>query len=105
MKQPEGHDMIHEVANILIKLGMGELFEQGFAQAVPLFERAKGCRSIRLERSVEDPLRYLVVIGWDTLDDHLVGFRNSEDYARWRELVGDLFAEPPSVDHTEILIG
>jgi heme-degrading monooxygenase HmoA len=97
--------MIHEVANIMIKPGMGNLFEQGFAKAVPLFERAKGWRSVRLERSVEDPLRYLVVIGWETLDDHLVGFRGSEDYARWRDLVGGFFASPPSVDHTEILIG
>jgi hypothetical protein len=44
------------------------------------------------------------VIGWETLDDHIVGFRNSADYQRWRELVGGLFAAPPSVDHTEIVI-
>jgi heme-degrading monooxygenase HmoA len=97
--------MIHEVATVLIKSGMAELFEQGFSRAVPLFERAKGCRSIRLERSVEDPLRYLVFIGWETLDDHIVGFRGSEDYQRWRELVGGCFASAPTVDHTEIVIG
>lgn len=96
--------MIHEVANVLIKAGMGDLFEQGFSKAVPLFERAKGCRGVRLERSIEDPLKYLVVIGWETLDDHLVGFRGSQAYARWRELVGGFFAAPPSVDHTEIVI-
>ncbi|QDG93893.1 antibiotic biosynthesis monooxygenase (plasmid) [Rhizobium sp. NIBRBAC000502774] len=96
--------MIHEVASILIKPGMREQFEQSFALAVPLFKRAKGCKSIRLERSVEDPLRYLLVIGWETLEDHIVGFRNSDDYQHWRELVGGLFAAPPSVDHTEIVI-
>jgi heme-degrading monooxygenase HmoA len=96
--------MIHEIAHILIKPGMGEQFEQNFCLATPLFERAKGCKSIRLERSVEDPLRYLLVIGWETLDDHIVEFRNSADYQRWRELVGGLFAAPPSVDHTEIVI-
>jgi heme-degrading monooxygenase HmoA len=68
-----------------------------------LFERAKGCHGARLERSVEDPLRYLVIAGWDTLEDHAVGFRNSEDYGRWRDLVGDFFAAPPLVDHTEIV--
>jgi heme-degrading monooxygenase HmoA len=95
--------MIHEVANILIKQGMGEQFEQSFALAVPLFKRAKGCKSIRLERSVEDSLRYLIVIDWETLEDHVVGFRNSPDHAQWRELVGGYFAVPPSVDHTEIV--
>lgn len=96
--------MIRELASILIKPGMGGQFEQGFSEALSLFKRAKGCHGARLERSVEDPLRYLVVVRWETLDDHVVGFRNSKDYARWRDLVGGFFAEPPSVDHTEIVI-
>jgi heme-degrading monooxygenase HmoA len=95
--------MIHEVASILIKPGMGGQFEQGFSKALPLFRRAKGCHGARLERSVEDHLRYLVIVGWDRLEDHVVGFRNSEDYGRWRDLVGDFFAAPPLVDHTEIV--
>jgi heme-degrading monooxygenase HmoA len=96
--------MIYEVANILIKGGMGQKFEQGFSQALPLFERAAGCKSARLERSVEDIDRYQIVIGWQTLDDHVVGFRTSADYALWRELVGDFFAAPPVVDHTEVVV-
>lgn len=96
--------MIQEVAIILIKPGMGEQFEQNFSLAVPLFRRAKGCTSVRLERSVEDPLRYLIVIGWETLEDHTIGFRNSDDHGRWRELVGGFFAAPPSVDHTETVV-
>ncbi|RWR05765.1 antibiotic biosynthesis monooxygenase family protein [Paenirhodobacter populi] len=96
--------MIHEVAAIQIKPEAGILFERAFLRAVPLFERAKGCRFIRLERSVEDPLRYLIVIGWDMIEDHVSGFRSSEDYGRWRDLVGDLFAAPPLVDHTEVIV-
>jgi len=97
--------MIHEMASILVKPGMGKHFEQGFLKARPLFERAKGCHGVRLERSVEDPLRYLIVIEWETLDDHVVRFRNSEDHGRWRDLVGTFFASPPSVDHTETVVG
>jgi heme-degrading monooxygenase HmoA len=96
--------MIREVAIISIKPGMGEQFERSFSQAIPLFKRARGCKSVQLERSVEDPLRHLVLIGWETLEDHIVEFRNSYDYHKWRELVGGLFAAPPSVDHTEIVI-
>ncbi|RYD28406.1 MAG: antibiotic biosynthesis monooxygenase [Lysobacteraceae bacterium] len=96
--------MIHEMASILVKQGMGGRFEQGFLEALPLFKRAKGCHGARLERSVEDPLRYLVIVGWETLEDHVVGFRNSEDYGRWRDLVGAFFATPPSVDHTKVVI-
>jgi heme-degrading monooxygenase HmoA len=96
--------MIYEVANILIKGGMSQQFEQKFSEAIPLFKRATGCKSARLERSVENPDRYLIVIGWQTLDDHVVGFRTSVDYALWRELVGDFFAVPPVVDHTEVVV-
>jgi heme-degrading monooxygenase HmoA len=96
--------MVHELAKILIREGMGEQFERSFLAAVPLFKRAKGCQSVRLERSVEEPLRYLVVVGWTTMEDHVVGFRNSADYGRWRDLVAEYFAAPPSVDHTEIVI-
>ena len=96
--------MIHEVANILIKSGMGQQFEQSFSQALPLFKRAAGCKSARLERSIEDPDRYLIVIGWQTLDDHVVRFRTSDDYVLWRGLVGHFFASPPVVDHTEVVV-
>jgi|UPI0005670311 heme-degrading monooxygenase HmoA len=96
--------MIREVASILIKPGTGEQFEEEFKKAIPLFKRANGCQSVQLERSVEDPLRYLILISWETLEDHVVGFRNSEDHGLWRELVGGFFAAPPSVDHTEIVI-
>jgi heme-degrading monooxygenase HmoA len=96
--------MIQEMATILIKPGKGEEFEHNFALAVPLFQRAKGYQSIRLERSVEVPLRYVIVIGWETLEDHVIGFRNSDDHRQWRELVGDLFAAPPSVDHTATVV-
>ena len=95
--------MIHEVATILIQSGLEKQFEHSFSEAVPLFKRAKGCKSLRLERSVENPLRYLIVVGWETLDDHVVGFRNSADHGSWRELVGDYFAAPPLVDHTEVV--
>jgi heme-degrading monooxygenase HmoA len=97
--------MIHEMARILVKPEMGGQFEQGFSEALTLFKRAKGCHGARLERSVEDPLRYLVIVSWETLEDHVVVFRASEDYRRWRDLVGAFFAAPPSVDHTKMVIG
>lgn len=95
--------MIHEIAQIVIKPGKGSEFEKAFSQALPLFKRAYCCECARLERSVETPDRYLIVIGWQTMDDHVVKFRASDDYTVWRDLVGDLFAAPPLVDHTEVV--
>ncbi len=84
--------MIFEVATLTVKSGSEAAFEAGVAAAMPLFQRAQGCRSLRLERSIEAPLSYRLIVGWDTVEDHVVHFRNSEDFTAWRSLVGDAFA-------------
>ena len=96
--------MIFEIATIEVKEGSVREFEAGVAKALPVFRRAKGCRSVKLERSIETPSRYLLVVGWETLEDHLVGFRNSVDFQEWRSLVGHTFAGPPIVEHTATIL-
>jgi heme-degrading monooxygenase HmoA len=93
--------MITEIAQIEIKPGMEADFETGVQQAVPIFQRAKGSRSIKLERSIEKPQRYRLFIGWDTLENHTVDFRGSADFQEWRKLVGHCFASPPEVEHVQ----
>ena len=92
--------MITEMAEIVIKGGTEQQFEAAVALAVPLFNRARGCRSMRLERGIEHPDRYLLVVEWETLEDHEVHFRQSADFQEWRGLVGGYFAAPPDVTHT-----
>ncbi|MEY8038148.1 antibiotic biosynthesis monooxygenase [Saccharopolyspora cebuensis] len=91
--------MITEIAHIRISSGDEEAFEAAVAEAVPVFRAAAGCRSVRLVRSVEDPLLYRLLVEWETVEHHTAIFRSSEGYARWRELVGPHFAEPPAVEH------
>ncbi|MBM0205018.1 antibiotic biosynthesis monooxygenase [Micromonospora sp. STR1s_5] len=91
--------MIFEVARIDVKPGQESTFEERVSQAVALFERAKGCRSLTLQRSIESPSSYRLVVGWETVEDHTVGFRQSHDYQTWRSLVGEFFARPPEVEH------
>ena len=92
--------MIFEIAEITIQPGTHAAFEAAVQQAVPLFQRAKGCLSMRLDRTIERPETYRLVIGWATLENHTVDFRGSEDFQAWRALVGGFFAEPPKVEHT-----
>ncbi len=96
--------MIYEVATIKIKESLTKSFEAGVKAGIPLFNRAAGCHSFRLERSIEEPLHYRIIIGWSTVDDHVVGFRTSADFGRWRELVADCFDGAPSVEHTRVII-
>ena len=94
--------MILEIAQIDVKPGMEAEFEAGVAKAAPLFQRARGCRSLELQRSVEKPSRYRLFVGWETLEDHTVAFRGSDDFQEWRRLVGHCFESPPDVEHTKL---
>ncbi len=96
--------MIREIAQIEVKPGMEAEFEAGVAKAGPLFKRAKGCRGMALERSVEKPSRYRLFVAWETLEDHTVDFRGSADFQGWRKLVGHCFASPPEVEHTREVV-
>jgi quinol monooxygenase YgiN len=91
--------MITEIAQIDVKPGTEAEFEKGVKQAVPIFKRAKGCRSMELRRSVEKPNRYRLFIGWDTVENQAVDFRGSADFQEWRKLVAHCFASPPEVEH------
>jgi heme-degrading monooxygenase HmoA len=92
------------MAQLEIKPGMESAFEGGVKQAVPIFRRARGCRGMQLLRSVEQPSRYTLMVTWETLDDHTVHFRQSQDFQEWRRLVGDFFAGPPQVGHVEVAV-
>lgn len=93
--------MILEIAQIDVKPGLEADFEAGVAKAVSLFQRARGCRSMELQRSIEKPQRYRLMIQWDTLEHHTVQFRQSADFQAWRALVSHCFETPPYVEHTE----
>jgi quinol monooxygenase YgiN len=96
--------MINEIAEIDVMAGHEAAFETAVAEAAPHFKAARGCRSFALNRSVELPQRYRLVVGWDSVDDHMVHFRESEGFKAWRALVGPHFASLPRVEHVTAVI-
>ena len=96
--------MITEIAQIDVKSGTEKDFEAAVAKARPLFLRAKGGKGFELQKSIEKPQRYRLVAKWETLENHTVDFRGSEDFTAWRALVGPYFASPPEVEHTETVL-
>jgi len=98
--------MITEIVQIDIKPGMEAEYEAGIRKALPLFQRAKGCKGLVLQRSIEKPSRYRVFVQWEMLENHTVDFRNSADFQEFRNLVGHCFAGPPEIEHVqEVLHG
>ena len=91
--------MVLEIAQINVKSGMEAEFEAGVAKAAPLFGRAKGCKGMELQRSIEKPSRYRLFVRWETLENHTVDFRGSADFQEWRKLVSHCFDGAPEVEH------
>ncbi len=94
--------MVYEIATLDIKEGSEAAFEAAVKEAAPYFQKSRGCRGMALERCVETPSRYYLVVTWDSVEDHMVHFRNSPEFQEWRRLAGPHFANPPSVEHTSV---
>lgn len=93
--------MILEIAQIAVKAGMEAEFEAGVKKAVPVFQRAKGCKGVELQRSIEKPNRYRLFVRWETVENHTVDFRGSPDFQEWRACVAHCFDGMPEVEHTK----
>ena len=96
--------MILELADIRIHPGQQAAFDEAIQRGLnTVANRAKGFRGWKVQKGVESPERYLLMIYWDTLEDHTVGFRGGPLFPEWRAIVGPLFASPPVVEHFELL--
>ena len=92
--------MILEIADIRIQPGQQAAFEKAALQGMnTVFSKAKGFRGHEVRHSIESPERYVLLLQWETLEDHTVGFRGSPLYGEWRGLVSGFFAQPPFVEH------
>ncbi|RHA40313.1 antibiotic biosynthesis monooxygenase family protein [Cellulomonas rhizosphaerae] len=88
-----------EHAMLDVRPGTSAQFEAAMAQALPIIESVPGCRGARVSRCLERPDTYLLLVGWDSVEAHTVGFRGSPDYGRWRELLHHFYEPFPVVEH------
>jgi len=93
--------MITEIAHLTIDPARADAFEAAVASVADVFRRAKGCHGVALEREIEDPARYRLRVDWDSVEAHMVDFRNSPDFQLWRGAAGPFFVTPPEVVHVE----
>jgi heme-degrading monooxygenase HmoA len=96
--------MILEIADIRIPPGQQAAFDEAIVRGVTtVIARAKGYKGYRVNRGIESPERYVLQIFWETLENHTVDFRQSPAFAQWRAIVGPFFAQPPVVEHFELV--
>ena len=91
--------MVVEVAVFEIKPGEEDAFVAAYHRVRPEVAGTPGCLSVRMTRGIELPSRFVMLVEWESLDAHLVGFRGTDRFARWRAAIGEYFAAPPEVQH------
>ena len=91
--------MILETAVFTIHAGQAEQFLEAFARGRKFIEQSKGCHRLELRRGIEEPDTFVLVVWWQTLEDHTVGFRGSDRYQQWRALLHDFYDPFPTVKH------
>ena len=96
--------MILEHACLDVASGEEQQFEEAFATAQGIIASMAGFRSLRLDRCLENPSRYLLLVEWDRLEDHTEGFRSSAEYQEWRRLLHHFYDPFPVVEHYEPLV-
>ena len=74
-------------------------FEAAFETARHIVAGMPGCRSVRLSRGIEHPRNYLLLIEWDSVEAHEVGFRGSPEYQEWKALLHHFYDPFPTVEH------
>ena len=93
--------MILEMAVLNVIQGEAAAFEAAIQKAKPLIARTPGFRSIAVRRCVETRNQYLLLVEWERLEDHTIGFRQSEQYEEWRRLLHHFYDPFPLVKHYE----
>ncbi|SLN77808.1 antibiotic biosynthesis monooxygenase family protein [Oceanibacterium hippocampi] len=96
--------MILEVAEIDIRKGQAREFETAMNEALGLLAQSNGFRDARLFRSHEVGDRYRLFVTWDRIEDHVIGWQNSEGFKRWRLLLLKHFASIPNVEHMKLVM-
>lgn len=96
--------MILEIADLRVDAQRAAEFEAALRKGVEtVIAHSKGFEGYKLNRSIESPGRYVLMIFWQTLEDHTVGFRGSDAFTAWRAIVGTFFLAPPVVEHFELV--
>jgi heme-degrading monooxygenase HmoA len=96
--------MVLEVAMFDVRPGAEEAFEAAYQQVRRAVADSPGCRTMRMTRGVETPSRFVLLVEWDSVEQH-EAFRASDRFGMWRGAIGPHFAKPPEIEHFRDLAG
>lgn len=89
--------MVLEQALLHVRGGQDAAFRAAMAEARPLIAASPGFLGIEVRPAVEEPGCYLLLVRWETVAHHRDGFRQSDRYAGWRDLLHHFYDPMPQV--------
>jgi len=96
--------MILEVAILNVKRGQEKQFEIDFATAGQFISSIKGYVRHSLRICLEQSNKYILLVDWENLEDHTIGFKQSTEYLEWKTLLHNYYDPFPTVEHYETII-
>ena len=93
--------MVLELLVLKVQSSQNAAFEKAFEKAQALIASMDGYISHQLKRSVEAPQKYALLVEWRRIEDHTVGFRQSEGFEEWKRLLYHFYDGAPVVEHFE----
>jgi heme-degrading monooxygenase HmoA len=96
--------MITEHAVLEVIPGQEDAFLDTMERAKSIIGTSPGFVSLRVERCLERPSCFLLLVQWETLADHTEGFRSSPAYEEWRSLLHHFYDPFPVVEHFEVVV-
>ena len=92
--------MVLESGTLSVIPGREEEFEEAFEEAKGIIANSPGCHGVELRRMVENPSEYLLLVRWETIEDHTEGFRGSAAFEQWRTLLHHFYEPKPVMVHS-----
>jgi heme-degrading monooxygenase HmoA len=97
--------MILEIAQLQVRAGQEAAFEAAFVDAQRIISSMPGYLGHELQRCLERPGHYMLLVRWRSVDDHEIGFRKSAEYQQWRQLLHHFYDPFPTVLHYQLATG
>ena len=95
--------MILEVAILDVIDGQENEFQAAFDKAAPIISSITGYISHQLQRCMEKQNRFILLVHWESLEAHTIGFRRSDEYREWKRLLHHFYDPFPTVEHYELV--
>ena len=97
--------MILEIAQLQVKPEHSAEFEAAFSVAQAIISSMPGYIGHELQQCIEQVNHDMLLVRWESIEHHEVGFRKSEQYKEWRQLLHHFYDPFPTVLHYQQIAG